>query len=133
VLHRLRGAGASVVLDDFGTGCSSLTHLHALPIDGFKIDRSFISAATDPRSRALAEGLIALGTGLGLTVTAEGIETAEQAQWLADRGCALGQGYRFGRPAAAGVRRRAEGERANDDAARGAAGADADAAPTAAA
>jgi diguanylate cyclase (GGDEF)-like protein len=100
VLRRLRSAGVSVVLDDFGTGCSSLTHLHALPIDGFKIDRSFISTATDPRSRALAEGLIALGTGLGLTVTAEGIETAEQAQWLADRGCALGQGYRFGRPAA---------------------------------
>jgi diguanylate cyclase (GGDEF)-like protein len=98
VLDGLRAAGIGVVLDDFGTGCSSLTHLHALPIDGFKIDRSFISAATSPRSRALAEGLIALGTGLGLTVTAEGIETAEQARWLARRGCALGQGYRFGRP-----------------------------------
>jgi diguanylate cyclase (GGDEF)-like protein len=103
VLHRLRAAGVTVVLDDFGTGCSSLTHLHALPIDGFKIDRSFISAARDPRSRALAEGLIALGTSLGLTVTAEGVETADQSRWLARRGCALGQGYRFGRPAPMGA------------------------------
>jgi diguanylate cyclase (GGDEF)-like protein/PAS domain S-box-containing protein len=97
--NALTGLGVGLSLDDFGTGYSSLAALNRLPIDSFKIDRSFIADATvNPTSAALVEGLISLGSHMDLDVIAEGIETNEQAEWLATRGCPHGQGYHFGRP-----------------------------------
>jgi EAL domain-containing protein (putative c-di-GMP-specific phosphodiesterase class I) len=91
--------GVGLCLDDFGTGYSSVTALHKLPIGGFKIDRSFVAGIpTNVTSASLVDGLISLGVGMGLDVVAEGIETREQALWLAAHGCAHGQGFLFGRP-----------------------------------
>ncbi len=95
----LTSLGIGLSLDDFGTGYSSVAALNRLPIDSFKIDRSFVAdAADDPTSTALVEGLIGLGSHMDLDVIAEGIETQEQADWLISRGCPFGQGYHFGRP-----------------------------------
>ncbi len=97
--NALIGLGVGLSLDDFGTGYSSVAALNKLPIDSFKIDRSFIAdAAVNPTSAALVEGLIGLGSHMDLDVVAEGIETKEQADWLTSRGCPRGQGYYFGRP-----------------------------------
>lgn len=97
----LAALGVGLSLDDFGSGHSSIAALHRLPIDSFTIDRSFIADVIDnPTSAALVEGLISLGSHMDLDVIAEGIETAEQADWLAGRGCPHGQGFLFGRPAA---------------------------------
>jgi diguanylate cyclase (GGDEF)-like protein/PAS domain S-box-containing protein len=91
--------GVGLCLDDFGTGYSSVTALHKLPIGAFKIDRSFVAGVpTNATSASLVDGLISLGTGMGLDVVAEGVETPEQREWLADHGCPHGQGYLFGRP-----------------------------------
>jgi diguanylate cyclase (GGDEF)-like protein len=91
--------GVGLCLDDFGTGYSSVTALHKLPIGGFKIDRSFVAGIpANTTSASLVDGLISLGTGMGLDVVAEGVETREQALWLAAHGCAHGQGFLFGRP-----------------------------------
>jgi diguanylate cyclase (GGDEF)-like protein/PAS domain S-box-containing protein len=95
----LSGMGVGLCLDDFGTGYSSVTALHKLPIGGFKIDRSFVAGVPgDATSASLVDGLISLGTGMGLDVVAEGVETREQAEWLAEHGCPAGQGFLFGRP-----------------------------------
>lgn len=95
----LSGMGVGLCLDDFGTGYSSVTALHKLPIGGFKIDRSFVAGVPgNATSASLVDGLISLGTGMGLDVVAEGIETREQAEWLAEHGCPYGQGFLFGRP-----------------------------------
>jgi len=98
-LERLRGMGVKIALDDFGTGFSSLSHLHSFPIDIIKIDRSFTSfiEQDDRRARILA-ATVGLGRELGLTVTAEGVETEEQRAWLQARGCHYGQGWLFDRP-----------------------------------
>ena len=91
--------GVGLCLDDFGTGYSSVTALHKLPIGGFKIDRSFVTGVPgNATSASLVDGLISLGTGMGLDVVAEGVETREQADWLAAHGCPSGQGFLFGRP-----------------------------------
>jgi diguanylate cyclase (GGDEF)-like protein/PAS domain S-box-containing protein len=98
--NALTGLGVGLSLDDFGTGYSSVAALNRLPIDSFKIDRSFIAdASVNPTSAALVEGLISLGSHMDLDVVAEGIETRDQADWLTARGCPHGQGYYFGRPA----------------------------------
>jgi diguanylate cyclase (GGDEF)-like protein/PAS domain S-box-containing protein len=95
----LADMGVGLCLDDFGTGYSSVTALHKLPIGGFKIDRSFVAGIpTNTTSASLVDGLISLGTGMGIDVVAEGVETREQALWLAAHGCAHGQGFLFGRP-----------------------------------
>jgi diguanylate cyclase (GGDEF)-like protein/PAS domain S-box-containing protein len=95
----LSGMGVGLCLDDFGTGYSSVTALHKLPIGGFKIDRSFVTGVPgNATSASLVDGLISLGTGMGLDVVAEGVETREQAEWLAAHGCPSGQGFLFGRP-----------------------------------
>lgn len=95
----LTDLGVGLCLDDFGTGYSSLAALNRIPIDSFKIDRSFIADAGDhPVSTALVEGLIGLGRHLDLDVIAEGVETAEQAGWLTERGCPHAQGFYFGAP-----------------------------------
>jgi diguanylate cyclase (GGDEF)-like protein/PAS domain S-box-containing protein len=92
--------GVTLALDDFGTGYSAITALHRLPIHTVKIDRSFVAdVVTEPATAALVQGLLQLGRGMGLQVIAEGIEDLDQAAWLLDHGCAMAQGYAFGRPA----------------------------------
>ncbi|WP_309233051.1 EAL domain-containing protein [Blastococcus sp. TML/C7B] len=92
--------GVTLALDDFGTGYSAITALHRLPIHTLKIDRSFVAdVVAEPATAALVQGLLQLGRGMGLQVIAEGIEDLDQAAWLLDHGCAMAQGYAFGRPA----------------------------------
>jgi len=98
-LNALREAGFRVLLDDFGTGFSSLTWLAELPIDGLKIDRSFTASMTkDPRRQALISAILRLAVDLELEVIAEGIEHCDQLAALRQMGCVLGQGYLFSRP-----------------------------------
>ncbi|WP_234689271.1 putative bifunctional diguanylate cyclase/phosphodiesterase [Allorhizobium ampelinum] len=102
-LQRLRKKGASVALDDFGTGYASLTHLQRLPVDVIKIDKSFIDTMLTGRSsRAIVELILDLARKMNLRVTAEGVETIEQAIWLDELGCASAQGYLYARPMDAG-------------------------------
>lgn len=96
-LGNLNAMGVRVCLDDFGTGYSSLRHLNDFQVDAIKIDRSF-SAANDPAKIPIVAGIIALARGLNAEVIAEGIETPEQREMIADLGCRLVQGYLFGRP-----------------------------------
>jgi predicted signal transduction protein with EAL and GGDEF domain len=101
-LGQLRAMGVSVVLDDFGTGYSSLTYLWKFPFDKVKIDRSFVMGMElDPKATAIVNTIVALGKTLDLTITAEGVETPEQAQVLSEAGCDQAQGYLFGRPLSA--------------------------------
>ena len=95
-LSRFRDAGLRVVLDDFGTGYSSLSCLHELPIAGIKLDRSFIGS--ERRHPAILAAVVTLADQLGLTVTAEGIETSVQHEELRSMGCGYAQGYLFARP-----------------------------------
>ncbi|MFJ6077019.1 putative bifunctional diguanylate cyclase/phosphodiesterase [Pseudarthrobacter sp. NPDC092419] len=98
-LSTLREAGARVALDDFGTGYSSLGRLQDLPVDTVKIDKSFVSMIRTGRERLpILSSMINMAHSLGLTVTAEGIETVEQAQYLAALECDSMQGYLFSRP-----------------------------------
>jgi diguanylate cyclase (GGDEF)-like protein len=98
-LTQLRSRGISIALDDFGTGYSSLSYLWKFPFDKVKVDRSFVTQMKiDPKAAAIVDTVVALGRTLALTVTAEGVETAEQANALKDAGCDQGQGYLFGRP-----------------------------------
>lgn len=95
----IRTLGARLVLDDFGKGYSSLERLRRIEIDALKIDRSFVAGcATSERDRALAVGIIRLAQGLGLRVTAEGVETEEQRRFLADAGVDALQGFLLSRP-----------------------------------
>ena len=96
VLSRLRRAGIRVMLDDFGTGYSSLSHLHELPLNGIKLDRSFVN--NDQLHPGIVRAVVALADQLDLTVTAEGIETVAQQDRLRALGCDFGQGFLFGRP-----------------------------------
>jgi len=94
-------AAIRVALDDFGTGYASLTHLKRFPVDEIKIDRSFVSDLTrDANDAAIVTALLRLGRSLGLDVTAEGVETSEQAMFLDLGGCTCAQGYLYSRPMA---------------------------------
>ncbi len=98
VLSTLRQAGVSVALDDFGTGYSSLYHLRNLKLDKIKIDRGFVNGMGKERESAeIVAAVVGLGKGLGLTVTAEGIENAGEEAHLRSLGCQQGQGFLFGR------------------------------------
>lgn len=96
-LAELRALGMQVSIDDFGIGTASLALLRRMPLDGVKIDRSFITGVADElRDQVLVAGFIRLSTELGLTVTAEGVETERQATTLLHFGCELHQGYLYG-------------------------------------
>ncbi|MGR5133308.1 sensor domain-containing protein [Vibrio alfacsensis] len=98
-LNQLRALGVEISLDDFGTGYSSLSYLKGLPINKLKVDRSFVSdVPSNSDSNAIVNAIIAMGKTLSLKVVAEGIETEAQAQYLCERGCLYGQGYRFSAP-----------------------------------
>lgn len=99
ILTDLRNHGIKVWLDDFGTGFSGLSHLRRVPVDGVKIDRSFIAdVLRDPDDLALTAAIIAMAHSLGMIVVAEGVEKEGQTELLRSRDCDLAQGYWFGHP-----------------------------------
>ena len=98
-LHRLRELGVSISMDDFGTGYSSLSYLRSFPFDKIKIDQSFVkdlSAKED--SRAIVTAVIGLGRSLGMSTTAEGVETEAQLDLVREQGCTEVQGFLFSPP-----------------------------------
>ncbi|PWC28721.1 bifunctional diguanylate cyclase/phosphodiesterase [Teichococcus aestuarii] len=98
-LEALRGLGVRIALDDFGTGFSSLGYLLRIPFDKIKIDRSFIAGLPGRvESNAVISAVVSMGRSLSLSVTAEGVESAEQLAALRQLGCTEGQGYLFSRP-----------------------------------
>ena len=98
-LAALRERGVKVAIDDFGTGYSSLSYLSQLPVDVLKVDKSFIDRITvDRHDASLAEAIIALAQSMNFTTVAEGVESREQASWLLEAHCTLGQGYLWSKP-----------------------------------
>jgi EAL domain-containing protein (putative c-di-GMP-specific phosphodiesterase class I) len=99
LLHKLKNLGVSIVLDDFGTGFSSLSYLVSFPFDKLKIDKSFTQEIGVSNScRAVVSSALSIAQTLDLSVTAEGVETKEQWELLRANGATFAQGYFFGRP-----------------------------------
>ena len=99
ILDWLRGAGAGLSMDDFGTGFSSLAYLHRFPFDTVKIDKSLVfGCGQDEKKRAIVRLIVVLSHELGKSVVAEGVETEEDAAYLKSIGCDFAQGYYFGPP-----------------------------------
>jgi diguanylate cyclase (GGDEF)-like protein len=97
-LHALRSLGVRISMDDFGTGYSSLSYLRSFPFDKIKIDQSFVrDLAANPDAQAIVRSIISLGKGLGVTITAEGVETEAELSCLRNEGCHEGQGFLFSR------------------------------------
>jgi EAL domain-containing protein (putative c-di-GMP-specific phosphodiesterase class I) len=95
-LHALRSLGVRISMDDFGTGYSSLSYLRSFPFDKIKIDQSFVrDLAANRDAQAIVRSIISLGTGLGVTVTAEGVETEAELSYLRAEGCHEAQGFLF--------------------------------------
>jgi diguanylate cyclase (GGDEF)-like protein len=104
ILHRLRSLGIRISMDDFGTGYSSLSYLRSFPFDKIKIDRSFMrDLDTKGDSLAIIRAVIGLGQSLGMSTTAEGVETEAQLKVVRELGCTEGQGYYFSPPLAPGA------------------------------
>jgi diguanylate cyclase (GGDEF)-like protein len=102
-LHQLRDFGARISMDDFGTGYSSLSYLRSFPFDKIKIDQSFIrDLGGSDDSLAIVRAVTGLGAALGMRTTAEGVETAEQLEYLRREGCTEVQGFLFSRPRPSG-------------------------------
>ena len=110
ILENLKKLGVKLAIDDFGTGYSSLSYIERFPLDSLKIDRSFVAqigkgpkstrgakSRTSDRS-VIMQAVQTLGLGLGMEITAEGIETPEQLSELREMGCAVGQGFLWARP-----------------------------------
>lgn len=95
-LQALRALGIRIAIDDFGVGHTALADLPLMPIDTIKLDPPLLQPSD--ANRAIVRAVAVLAQGLGLDVTAEGLETAEQVSWARDAGCALGQGYYFAPP-----------------------------------
>jgi diguanylate cyclase (GGDEF)-like protein/PAS domain S-box-containing protein len=106
VVRQLRELGIRIALDDFGTGYSSLSYLRRFPFDTLKVDRSFVSdLGRDKPALAIVKAIVDIACNVGMTVTAEGVETEQQAAILESCGCERAQGYLFGKPqSAAAVR-----------------------------
>ena len=99
VLNDIKALGVSIAIDDFGTGYSSLDTLRSFPFDKIKIDQSFVrNLGETGNARLIVRSVVGLGRSLGITTTAEGIETEAQLEQLRLEGCEEGQGYFFGRP-----------------------------------
>jgi diguanylate cyclase (GGDEF)-like protein len=99
LLEIIRGRGVRLAIDDFGTGYSSMSLMKKFPVDTIKIDRSFVQDLPhDAEDRAIAQAIISMGKALGLTVIAEGVETADQAAFLREHACDEMQGYLFSKP-----------------------------------
>jgi diguanylate cyclase (GGDEF)-like protein/PAS domain S-box-containing protein len=97
-LHALRALGVRISMDDFGTGYSSLSYLRSFPFDKIKIDQSFVrDLAANRDAQAIVRSIISLGKGLGVTITAEGVETEAELSCLRTEGCHEGQGFLFSR------------------------------------
>jgi diguanylate cyclase (GGDEF)-like protein len=97
-LHALRALGVRISMDDFGTGYSSLSYLRKFPFDKIKIDRSFVhDLSVNADSQAIVRAILSLGKSLGITITAEGVETEPELACLKSEGCHEGQGYLFAR------------------------------------
>jgi diguanylate cyclase (GGDEF)-like protein len=98
-LHKLREIGVRISMDDFGTGYSSLSYLRSFPFDKIKIDRSFVNDLTQrPDCMAIIHAVVGLGESLGISTTAEGVETPEQLERLRAEGCTEAQGFLFSPP-----------------------------------
>jgi diguanylate cyclase (GGDEF)-like protein/PAS domain S-box-containing protein len=99
LLRRLKALGVRISMDDFGSGYSSLSYLQAFPFDKIKIDRAFVmNLGRNPQSAAIVRAVIDLGHGLEMSIVAEGVETQEQLDFLANEGCDAVQGYFLGKP-----------------------------------
>jgi diguanylate cyclase (GGDEF)-like protein len=97
-LEAIAACGARLAVDDFGVGYSSIGYLQRFPVRLVKIDKSYVQTVEDPRTRKLVQGVVAMCHAMGLTVVAEGIETADSADMMRDLGCRVGQGFSLSRP-----------------------------------
>jgi diguanylate cyclase len=103
LLQVIKRRGFRLAIDDFGTGQSSLQYLKTLPVDHLKIDQAFVrNLLTDHRDQSIVKTVIAMAQGLGLEVTAEGVEDPAAIEYLAAHGCGHAQGYAIARPFPAG-------------------------------
>jgi diguanylate cyclase (GGDEF)-like protein len=103
-LHQLRKLGIRICMDDFGTGYSSLSYLRAFPFDKIKIDRSFLKdSGVRSDGTAIIRAIVGLGRGLGMALTAEGVETPDQLSLVKRQGCTEAQGFLLGRPCQASI------------------------------
>jgi len=98
-LDALDGLGVGLAIDDFGAGFSGLGYLNLLPFSRMKIDKSYVTGAhADDKRTALLRGIVSMGSAVGMSVTAEGVETAEDAALIRELGCEYVQGYYYGLP-----------------------------------
>jgi diguanylate cyclase (GGDEF)-like protein len=115
VLRDLKRLGVRIVLDDFGTGFSSVGALQRFPIDGVKLDRDVVADVAAPEGELIVRGLLGLVRGLGLSAVAEGVETEEQRRTLQRLGCPLAQGFHFAPPLSAPEAERLAQRNSNDE------------------